>query len=122
MSQEPAPSKLPIPLWVVTPRLVESPPANEPCGEPRHALGYASVEKLMQFLNTRKAGDWRMRRVMHDADLMILVADLHMNNVVLICFEPNLDGSAGTAFPLRDVLNQVDRTKIVGAMGPRPGG
>jgi hypothetical protein len=50
-----------------------------------------------------------MRRLTNNSDLLLLVADLHKYQVAIICFEPEPDGSGGTAYHLRDALSQANR-------------
>ena len=105
------PSKLPIPFWAVTPHHLESPPPNEPCDERLHTLAFSEIDIFMQFLVSRDSGEWRIRHIMSDMDLMLLAADLHQQRVRAVCLNPKADGSSGTRIELSDLLGQVDTSR-----------
>src|SRR5262245_7881274 len=101
-------SPLPLPLWIVSPR---TPTARGP-HKPNTALGFATIDSLAAFLETRGSGDWAMRHVVNHTDLLFMVADLHQQGIQQLCLEPNPDGSGGSAIGLDQILQQVDPKQI----------
>ena len=100
--------KLNLPLWALVQTVEQqSAPAQEPCDVPDAALVFTTVGRMMDFLQVRGAGEWRIRRILHHSQLAILMADLHGANVPGVCVNCEPDGSGGTLFTLSEVPGAV---------------
>lgn len=97
-----------LPIWTVIPRAQHSSTAVEPCDEPAHALAFTEVGLMSAFFQERRAGDWNLRLIPSNEDLLLLIADLHDRNIKALCLNPLPDGSAGTAVALEDLMRQID--------------
>lgn len=97
-----------LPIWAVIPRKQKFPASVEPCGEPGHALAFTEVGLMSAFLQERRAGDWNLRLIQGNDDLLITIADLHAMGINAICLDPLPDGSEGTAVGLEDLMRQID--------------
>lgn len=105
-------NKVKLPIWTVIPRAQHSSTSIEPCDEPGHALAFTELGLMGAFLEQRLASDWHLRLVQCDADLLLLIADLHAKGIKAVCLDPLPDGSEGTAVGLEDLMRQIDPGEI----------
>jgi hypothetical protein len=101
------PAKLTLPLWVIFPRRVESPPTSEPCGEPSHVVAFSESDKALEYMDSRQSGAWKLDRVLTGTQLLLIVRDLHHHQIGSICLNPEPDGSGGTKVGLTDIIKAI---------------
>jgi hypothetical protein len=109
---EATPPKLTLPLWVIFPRRVESPPAPEPCDEPSHVVAFSESDKAMNYMNSRQSGAWKLDHVLTEPQLLLIVRDLHHHQIGAICLNPEPDGSGGTKVWLTDIIKLIGVKKV----------
>lgn len=98
------PAKLALPLWVIFPRRVESPPASEPCGEPSHVVVFSESDMALNYLKSRQSGAWKIDHVLTETQLLVIIRDLHHHQIGAVCLDPKPDGSGGAKVELTDII------------------
>jgi hypothetical protein len=98
--------KLRLPLWAVIPRNAASKHASGAYDSRGQALAFSSTAKLISFMESRAAGQWKVTLVGDSDELVILVADLHCDGATGLCIDPSPGGSGGTDVPLASLLQQ----------------
>ena len=104
-----SPPKLHLPLWaLIHAENQQSQTEHEPCNVPSSALVFSTSGKMIAFMQSRIAGEWRVRRIADPQQLLLLLADLHSNSAPGVCFDSELDGSGGTFYLLTEFHDAVE--------------
>jgi hypothetical protein len=96
-------SVISLPFWaLVQVSHQESPPENVPCDSPESAVVFTTTGGVVAFMSGRKSGEWRVRLVADNNQLLVLLADLHSQDSPGVCVDPCPDGSSGTHYTLAE--------------------
>jgi hypothetical protein len=106
------PSNLTLPLWIIFPRRVEAPPPSDPCDEPSHVVAFSESGKAMDYMDSRQSGAWKVDHVLTEAQLLLIVRNLHHHQIGAICLNPKPDGSGGTKVGLADTFKAIGLIKV----------
>jgi hypothetical protein len=96
--------QLRLPLWLVTERKREVPPALPPCDDASAVLAFTNTQSLAEMLRAGRAGRWKIELVSEAKELVVAVADLHQKGVQHVCLDPATDGSGGKKIALAEML------------------
>ena len=105
-------SKLTLPLWIIFPRRLESPPTSDPCHELSHVVAFSESDKAMDYMESRQSGAWKVDHVLTESHLLLIVRDLHHHQIGAICLNPKPDGSGGTKVGLADNFKAIGLKKV----------
>jgi hypothetical protein len=106
-------SKLTLPLWIIFPRRMESPPVCDPCDEPSHVVAFSESNQAIGYMESRQSGAWKLDRVLTETQLLSIVGDLRHHQIWSICLNPEPDGSGGTKVGLTDIVNAIGLKELL---------
>ena len=95
---------LTLPLWIVTEHIRPTEPDSTPSCQPNGVLAFSSSKNLFQFLAANMTGEWKMSMASDRDGLVIMIADLHRDEVSKLCLDPEKNGAGGEEIPLSALM------------------
>jgi hypothetical protein len=104
-------SDLRLPLWFLYDRQPNVAPLHPPCGGICETLAFSSAKKLIEFLDARQGGNWRLEMANDGQGVLSMAAALRARNEGRVCLNPEPDGSAGETVALAELLEFSERLR-----------
>ena len=95
---------LDLPLWFLTDRRPKPSTPAVSCDDPRAAIAFTTTDKVVEFLDARGSGQWKIALASDYESLVIVLAELHQTDADNICVDPNPDGSGGEATKMTELV------------------
>ena len=93
-----------LPLWLVTEHIRPTEPEHNPSCKAGSFLAFSTSKKLFQFLAANIGGEWKMSMASDRDGLVIMLADLHRDEISTLCLDPEKDGSGGEQVPISALM------------------